>query len=293
MKDDSLAQRARTCLVAGALGDAWVQLAGVGAGQQPLFPSSPGLSTGIWLTLATCEAMARAGGRVRAPQVAAVFHEWGDRGRARASDSDAPQGTTSDAGRPLMDLQGSDSVGPVLRATPLAFVLDPSRDDDRAVLFDVTRLTHDSDEARAAALAGVVAVRCCLQLDRAPADLLARVAGVLPESQVRQRLFEANHGGGSVASAADRLSEAGNVADAVVRSLVIATRYPDGDLEGAFGEAALLGTEGRGVAALTGQIMGAASADVPRAWLERLPDRSEVEAVLERFSQVVAALPAW
>jgi ADP-ribosylglycohydrolase len=293
MMDDSLAQRAHTCLVAGALGDAWVQRAGAGAGQQPLFPSRPSLSAETWLTLATCEAMARAGGRVRASQVAAVFREWGDRARIRANGPDALRGMTADADALAMHVSGDDAVGLVVRATPLAFVLDPSRDDDREVLFAVTRLTHDSDEACAAALAGVVAVRCCLHLDRAPADLLARVAGALPESHVRERLFEADHGGGSAATVDDRADEPGTLADAVVRSLIIATRYPDGDLEGAFGEAGLLGTEGRGIAALSGQIIGAAGADIPRAWLERLPERSEVESVLERFAQAVAALPAW
>ena len=61
----------------------------------------------------------------------------------------------------------------------------------------------------------------------------------------------------------------------------------------AFGEATQFGRDGQGIAALTGQILGAAGADVPREWLERLPDRAEVEAVLERFVQTVAALPAW
>ena len=270
MMDDSLAQRARTCILAGALGDAWPYLAG--AGQQPLFPSSPQLSSEIWLTLATCEAMARAGGRVRAAQVADVFREWDDRARVRPTDS-VPRGLAPDADERMLDAHGRDEgLGPVLRATPLAFVLDPARDDDRAVLFDVTRMTHDSDEACAAALAGVVAVRCCLQLDRAPGGS----AGPRGGRAAREPDARSPVRGGSRArqrrSAADRIGDADDMAGGVAWSLIIATKCLDGDLEAAFGEAALLGREGHGVAALTGQILGAAGAAVPRAWLERLPD---------------------
>jgi ADP-ribosylglycohydrolase len=290
MMDDSLAQRARACIVAGALGDAWGQLAG--AGQPSLFPSSPRLSGGTWLTLATCEATARAGGRVRPSQVAAVFREWSDRARVRADGASVIRDSMPTAQGP-MRAPDEESLGPVLCATPLAFVLDPAREDDRAALFGVIRIISDNDEARAAALAGVLAIRCCLQLDRVPMDLLTRIAGALPDSQVRARLFEADRRRGTAADASDDEAGAGVLADAVARSLVVATKYSDGDLLAAFGEAAQFGKDGQGIAALTGQILGAAGADVPGEFLERLPDRAEVEAVLERFVQTVAALPAW
>lgn len=290
MMDDSLAQRARACIVAGALGDVCSQLAG--AGQQALFPSSPRLAAETWLTLATCEATARAGGRVRPSQVAAVFREWSHRARVRTDVANVAPDPTPASEEPV-HAPGHVSLGPVLCATPLAFVLDPSREDDRAALFAVTRITNDSDEACAAALSGVLAVRSCLQLDRVPADLLSRTAGALPDSQVRARLFEADRRHGTAVDAGDRVPGGGELADSVARSLVIATRYSDGDLVAAFGEARQFGRDGQGIAALTGQILGAAGADVPREWLERLPDRAEVEAVLERFVQTVAALPAW
>jgi ADP-ribosylglycohydrolase len=46
-----------------------------------------------------------------------------------------------------------------MRVAPLAFLLNPSLEDDRVVIRDFCRVTHHSDEAYAAALAVIAAVR--------------------------------------------------------------------------------------------------------------------------------------
>ena len=88
MIDQHAASRARNCIVAGALGDALSgTLKGSVGPQGALFPASPSLSDDTWLTLATCEAIAREGGRVHPARVAGVFVEWLAQKRFRGAGS--------------------------------------------------------------------------------------------------------------------------------------------------------------------------------------------------------------
>ena len=71
--------RARGCLLAGALGDAWNgPYEGLSGPLQPDFPTTPVLSDDTWLTLATCEAIVLGRGRVEPDRIADRFRHWFD-----------------------------------------------------------------------------------------------------------------------------------------------------------------------------------------------------------------------
>ena len=80
--------------------------------------------------------------------------------------------------------------GAAMRAASLSFFLDPTINDHRRTIRDVSRITHHSDEAYAGALAVVVALRHCARFAVVPEDLLSSVADELPDTAVRDRLVE-------------------------------------------------------------------------------------------------------
>src|SRR6478609_4170316 len=84
--------RARNCLLGAAVADAGSI---IGASDRPLPFDAPCLSNHLWLALATCEAIARNGGRIGGEQAASVLREWLD---ARRFD---PLGASM---KPLRDL---------------------------------------------------------------------------------------------------------------------------------------------------------------------------------------------
>jgi ADP-ribosyl-[dinitrogen reductase] hydrolase len=288
-----LPTRARGCILAGAVGDAWgSRLAETHIGQQPLFSTSPRLSDDTWLVLATCEAIVRDGGRPRPERIAAVFQEWFEQARFRGLGSSTLQALRDLSAGAHWAMSGArgDSVagaGVALRAAPLAFFVDATLDEDRALVRDIIRITHHDDEACAGGLAVVIAVRRCLEGNKVPADILTTVAAHVPDTAVHERLLEAQRFRGESMEATERFGTSGHVADAVALALRIAARHPDGDLEAALEEAASVGRDADAVAGMTGQLMGAAGCELPGRLLAALPERGDVEGVLEPFAQLV------
>ena len=234
MSIQQLPSRARSCILAGAIGDAWRGAPGAaGVGQPPLFPESPRLSDDTWLTLATCEAVARDGGRAQPERIAAVFREWFERTRFHARGSStlkALRDLSAGAHWSMTGARGDSaaSAGAAMRAAALAFFLDPHRDDDRLLVRDVARITHHQEDAYAGALAMVIAIRRCLEGDNVPADLLALVAVGLPDTGLRDRVMELQRFRGEPGDAAERFGASGDVTDAVPLALFIAVRHSGG-----------------------------------------------------------------
>jgi ADP-ribosylglycohydrolase len=279
--------RARNTILAGILGDTWGgPFDSSVAPQRALFAGARTLSDDTWLALATCEAISRHGGGVGADGVASVFLDWYSQKRFRALGS-----ATLNA---LRDLESgvvtrpsaagtAGSGGVAVRVAPLAFVLDPREDGDRRRLQQIVRITHQDDDAYVGALAQIEAIRVCLQRPAAPHELPSIVANLLPDSPLREHL-----------AALDRVNlEAGELVDsgdaaagAVPLAIVIAARGGE-SLEAALKIAAGTGSHSDTVAALTGQIVGAAGHDVPWTLLDGLPELDEIEQLVERFVQGV------
>jgi len=247
--------RARNSLLAAAVADRG--LADNGAQGQPLLFEEARLSDDIWLALATCEAVARAGGRIGGAQAAAVLREWFDGQRF--------PNVGADRMKPLRDLAagvpwtGSGSAdraaraAAAIRVAPLAFVLDISNDADRASLDDVVRITSVDAGGEAAVLVG--AVRGCVHGDAVPDERALADSSLIP----------------SVAAA-----------------LRLAARHAD-DFEGALRAAESTDDERR-VRVMTGFLLGAAGCAIPKHLLAALPERAELEAVIEPFAQLLTAV---
>lgn len=259
MIDDTLSQRARGCILGAAIGDAWRQHDS--SGQQPLFAPTH-LSDDVWLMLATCEAMARAGGRIQAAQLTAVLAEWAQTRRLRPAS------------------------GTALHLGPLALALDPADGGDLALARDISR-TVQGEAVWDVTLAALLAMRQCLDSAGVPENLLLTVATALPAGQLRERLFDLHHRRASP-DALDPSEGTDAASEVVALALLIASRQPDGDLEAAASVAAQGHLAPNAVAAVTAQMLCAAGAEIPRSLVRVLPERPAVEAIVERLTQVLA-----
>jgi ADP-ribosyl-[dinitrogen reductase] hydrolase len=156
--------RARGCILAGAIGDA---MGGPFEGQSgPIkFRESAhwSISDDSQLTLAACESIIKAG-EVSPEHIAAQFLLWHRARRLTGLGSSTLKALRDlDAGAhwALAGARGEMSAGngAAMRIAPLAFHLDPANAAHRQTIRDVCRITHHHEEAYVGALAIVAAIR--------------------------------------------------------------------------------------------------------------------------------------
>ena len=245
--------RARNCLLAAAVADS--SIVAHAASDRSLPFEVPRLSNTFWLALATCEAIARSGGRIGGEQAALVLREWFDARRF--------PNLGADSMKPLRDLaagvhwtqSGSDDEGTraaaVIRVAPLAFVLDAANDGERALLADVVRVTSVDPRVVDDVQVMVAAMRSCL--DR----------GVVADVQRSGALHP------SLALALQCASDAEDLESALV--------------------AASACVDPEHVGTMTGLLLGAAGCDIPPALVLAIPERDIVDAIIEPFAQLLSA----
>jgi ADP-ribosylglycohydrolase len=246
--------RARHCLLAAAVADSGIVARAASDRSLPF--DVPRLSNTFWLALATCEAMARSGGRIGGEQAALVLREWFDARRF--------PNLGADSMKPLRDLaagvhwtqSGGDDDGTraaaVIRIAPLAFVLDAATEGDRVLLADVVRITSADARAIDDAQAMLAAMRSCL--DRGVvADVQALRSGTLHPS---------------LAMALQCASDAEDLESA----LVAASACDDPEHVGT----------------MTGLLLGAAGCEIPSALVSTIPERETIDAVIEPFTQLLS-----
>ena len=227
--------------------------------------------------------------------IAKTFVEWFANGRL--------PGLGSSTLKALRDLQAgahwalagargefAAGAGAAMRIAPLAFVLDPSVDDDRVMIRDVARITHHSDEAYAGALAVVVAIRATATGGHVPEDLLSIVSSALPDTRVRDRLMEVSSRAETPESVAVRHGSSGHVVDVVPLALLVAAHERSNELEPVVRRAVSLGGDTDTIAAIAGQVAGASGRELPRHLMSRILRIADVESVIDAF--VARAVPA-
>jgi ADP-ribosyl-[dinitrogen reductase] hydrolase len=284
------------CIVGGAIGDA------AGAAFEGVQDSSavPKLCSADWrltddtqLTLATCEALTESG-TPDPTLIAASFLRW-FRGRRLtglgASTLKALRDLDAGAHWALAGRKGERGAGngAAMRIAPLAFCVDPLREESRQLIRDTCRITHHHDEAYVGALAVVLAVRAVRESGRS----LDWIASCLPDTSVRDRLvtYAGLPAGITLAEVARRYGASGYVVESVPFALLAAARVEELGFAGLLEQVIAAGGDTDTNASLSGQVAGTALGlgGLPKEVLERLPQAELVLGIAQAFADRVAS----
>ncbi|HEX6176131.1 MAG TPA: ADP-ribosylglycohydrolase family protein [Candidatus Binatia bacterium] len=291
-----LGDRARGCILGGAIGDA---MGGPFEGQpgpiQFCEHCDWNISDDTQLTLATCESIIELG-RVSPQHIASRFVEWYRARRITGMGSSTLKALRDlDAGShwALAGARGEMSAGngAAMRIAPLAFHLDPALDPDRQIIRDVCRITHHNEEAYVGGLAIAIAIRSLAFAKASPTDLLEVVVQDLPDSRVRDRILalSAFSDEPSVPEVSAEFGSSGYVVDSVPLALYAArsiVRIPFEDVLRSTIEA---GGDTDTIASMTGQIAGAwlGHSRIPRELIDMLPNANYTERVSDEFARTL------
>ncbi|MCB9854948.1 MAG: ADP-ribosylglycohydrolase family protein [Phycisphaerales bacterium] len=251
------------CILGGAIGDA---LGGAYEGQSPpievITNTVARISDNTQLTHATCEAIIEAK-CVDPATIAAVFVRWFKARRFRglgACTLKALQELAAGQHWALAGAKGDRAAGngAAMRIAPIAFFCNPEDDDDRALIRNVCRITHHNEEAYAAALAVVIAIRYSAFHRDAPMHLLPKaVAKRLPDSVTRDRLREISTGDlPSIHDLAVRHGTTGYAADTVPLAIIGASHVNTLGLKSMLCDLISCGGDTDTIASIAGQIAG-------------------------------------
>ena len=184
------------CILGGAAGDAFgVPFEGES------FPVNVELngqrvSDDTQLTLATCEALIETNCIVTPAVIASRFASWHEDRRIDgmgASTYKALSELVAGGHWALGGRKGEFAAGngAAMRIAPLAFCLNPNEAGARQQIRDVSRITHHHEEAYVGALAMTIAIRAAWDGTwDGGSDLVRRVTECIPDSKVRDRLFD-------------------------------------------------------------------------------------------------------
>ncbi len=295
-----LSDRARGCIIAGAIGDA---MGGPFQGQPgPLRFREHGdwaISDDSQLTLATCESIIEVA-KVSPEHIAGRFVQWYRARRITGMGSSTLKALRDlDAGLhwALAGAKGEMSAGngAAMRIAPLAFHLDPAVAQDRQVIRDVCRITHHNEEAYVGALALVIAIRSLAFGDSSsPDQLFESVLRYLPDSRVRDRILElsALSDDRTVADVASQFGSSGYVVESVPLALDAARSINSLPLDVVLRSAIEAGGDTDTVASMTGQIAGAwiGASQISRETIELLPDASDIERIANEFAGTIKSV---
>lgn len=296
----TVSDRARGCILAGAIGDA---MGGP-------FEGRPGplqfhehtdwsISDDSQLTLATCESIIDVG--VVSPEcIAARMVQWF---RARritgmgASTLKALRDLEAGAHWALAGAKGEMSAGngAAMRIAPLAFLLDPAMSQHRQTIRDVCRITHHNEEAYVGALAIVAAIRSlAFGQSSSPNGLFQDVIEYLPDSRVRDRIAELTRlpDDLTVAEVAGQFGSSGYVVDSVPMALYAARSIAHLPLGAVLRGAIEAGGDTDTIASMAGQIAGVwiGGSQISLEMIELLPNASDILRIADEFAGTLEAL---
>lgn len=295
--DVELRDRARGCILAGAIGDA---MGGPFEGQpgplqyQDHAPWS--ISDDTQLTLATCESIIQSCS-VSPDHIASRFAAWFRERRVTGMGSStlkALRDLEMGAHWALSGAKGEmrSGNGAAMRAAPLAFHLDPSDRHDRRLLRDVSRITHHNEESYIGALAVVLAIRdVAFQQPSSTEELADRVASDLPDSRVRDRLKELAHleDRPTVAQVGSTFGCSSYVAESVPLALYAARLIDRIPLVDVLRGAIEAGGDTDTIASIAGQIAGAwiGAREIPAELVHSLPATEGIPSIAEEFADTL------
>ncbi len=282
------------CLLGGAIGDGFGSCyEGQSAPREVEFTVAPRLTDDTQLTLATCEGII-ATGRVEPAIIAAAMARWFRERRLTglgASTFKALQELTAGHHWALTGAKGERAAGngAAMRIAPVAFFLDLNNFDQRRLLRDIARITHQHEEAYAAALAVALAVQSAANGELPMTELVAHVHRQLPDSVTRDRLHNVvEHHCSTAAEFALKFGSSGYAADSVALAILGTTKLDEIGFEGVLKELIACGGDTDTIASMAGQIMGARLGHdgLPTALIRQLEEHTEIAALANSLAAI-------
>ena len=225
------------CLYGGALGDGFASASEHRVGvDASVYEPDWQLTDDTQLTVATCEAIVAASGRVSAEQIAASLSEAYREGKLTglgASTLGALRALSRGGHWALSGISGERAAGngAAMRIAPVALLLDLEEWGDRQTFGDVVRITHKNEEALAGAQAQALSIRYLLEhRSPRPEALYAAVASGMFDSHTRDRLEAmAKAPPASYGEAASKIGTSGFAAHSVPVAMVAAMAVIGGE----------------------------------------------------------------
>lgn len=270
------------CILGGAIGDVF---GGAYENQSPPIDFTQlrdwHLSDDTQLTLATCEAISEAKGKIESAQIADRFAAWHRDKRVTGLGASTLKALTELAvgGHwALVGRKGERAAGngAAMRIAPLAFFLDPKDLAARQIIRDVSRITHHHEEAYTGALAIVAAIRAAFDGSwTGEQNLLRLVIEILPDTSVRDRLRELAKLDLSIAEVAQRFGNSGYVVESVPLAIYGAQQVINLGFATMLKTLITAGGDTDTIAAMAGQIAGTllGQQGLPHELIAQLPEQ--------------------
>lgn len=178
----------------------------------------------------------------------------------------------------------------ILRIAPLAFVLDPNKENELELIRTVVAISHTHPEAQAGALATLLSIRF-IQNDKV--NFIQRVIRALPDSGVKEGLERISQTPPARIRDLGRSHGCGNAAaESVPFSIFAAQQAPNIGLEAMMKEIVAAGGDTHGNCTIAGYIAGAylGTEAVPEVWLAKMRQMSGFDEgydAIKRFAAYV------
>ena len=295
----SLIDGIRGCILGGALGDAvGLPYEGCDSPVEAVELSGQTISDDTQLTLATCEAIIENEGIIDPSIIASRFASWHENRRISgigASTYKALSELVAGGHWALVGRKGEYAAGngAAMRIAPLAFCLNPTDNDARQVIRDVSRITHHNEEAYIGALAVTVAVEAA---SNGQLDMLPHIVESIPDSKVRDRLAEMARleNDTPLIDVARRFGCSGYVVESVPLALYSAQRVSSIGFEHLMHELIRVGGDTDTIASIAGQVAGTFLGEkgLPQHLLAQLQEFDFIVNLANQFAEKMVAKSA-
>ncbi len=251
------------------------------------------------MTLATCEAITEFG-EVNPEMIADRYVRWFKRNRITGMGASTMKALCDLAAGMHWSMAGRKGEmaagnGTAMRIAPLAFLLDPDKENHRELIRDVCRITHHNEEAYVGALAVVRAIRTVIQPNWDwSQNLLTHVAATLPDTKVRDRMQTLGTLDKplSVYELGLKYGCSGYVVDSVPLAIYGAQKISKLNFGQVMEQVIAAGGDADTNASIAGQIAGASVGfkKLPNDLVQRIPNGDKTMQITQEFAESLCAV---